>query len=237
MLIDFNDFLARNLFPNKYLKPIFRKNLYLFLFGLSFTVGDFKLIFATAIFILSMVGSYQYNIRSLNYFVHKIQKILSFNDTKLVSSIGVAGLISIFIYFSLNLYGQLDNLWLVLFIITQTLFSGLGIVFFSKKLFSVQSNNQKKLQLNFNQLVQQLEHESALHRLWVINQIIDLWEKNHLTSIQVNQLEEYLILLQNVELEPIILDKINCSLQKISITNSQLLNLPRQNKTSTRKNR
>ena len=232
MLIDFNDFLARNLLSNRYFKPIFQKNLYLFFLGLSFSVGDFKLILATVVFILAMVASYRLKIRSLNYYINSLQKIFSLDDKKLISSISIAGIISIFVYFSVSIYGELNNSGLAFFVITQTLFSTFGIIFLGKKLFYTENNSKKYLRENFDELIRQLENKSPLHRLWVMNQIIYLWENNQLTALQVHQLEEYLILLKSIEFEPLILDKIDHSLKKISGINSQPLNIPSKNHTS-----
>ena len=234
MLIDFNDFLARNLRSHRYLKPVFQKNLYLFFLGLSFSVGDFKLILATLVFIVAMVASYRLKTNSLNFYINYLKKLFSLGDQKLISSIGIAGITSIFIYFSVTIYGELDNSLLAFFIITQTLFSTLGIVFFSKKLFSTPNNSKKRVQENFDELILQLHHKSPLHRLWVINRIIYLWENQQLTASQVNQLEEYLTLLKNIEFEPLILDKIDHSLKKISGVNSQPLNIPSKNYTASK---
>ena len=236
MLIDFDHFLARNLLSNKYFKPIFKKNLYLFLLGLSFSVGDFKLILATVIFILSMVASYQLKTRSLNYYLSYFRQFLNPENKQLVVSITTAGLLSIFVYFSLNIYSELDNRWLALFIILQTLFSTLGIVFFAKQLVSSKLKENKQPLSQFDQLVKQLNHDSPLQRLWVINQIMALWHNNQLTTIQIAQLEDYLTLLKHNEFEPLILDKINHSLHKLSLTNSQPLNIPRTTHTPLKKN-
>ena len=236
MLIDFNDFLARNLLSNKYLKPILKKNLYLFLLGFSFSVGDFKLILATVIFILSMVVSYQLKTRSLYSYIRYFSPILTSENKQLVSSITIAGFCSIFVYFSVSIYGELDNTWFALCLIIQTVFSSCGIAFFSKQLFSSKYQQKKQSIPQFDELVRQLHDDSPLHRLWVINQIMNLWQDNQLTPIQVHQLEEYLILLKNLEFEPVILAKIDHSLQELSLTNSQPLNIPRKICTSNHKN-
>ncbi|MGK7895857.1 MAG: hypothetical protein AB4372_20150 [Xenococcus sp. (in: cyanobacteria)] len=111
MLIDFNDFLARNLLSPKYLQPVFRKqkNLYLFCLGLSLSVGDFKLILATIVFILVIVNSYHLKNRSLNYYLNYLQKFLQRDEQKLVSSVGIEGIISIFTYFYVSIYGELNS--------------------------------------------------------------------------------------------------------------------------------
>jgi hypothetical protein len=115
MLIDFNDFLAHNLLSYKYGKIIFPKNFYLFFLGLSFAVGDFKLILATLVFILAMVASYRLKIRSLSYYLNYLSKILNLDEQKLISSIGIAGISSIFVYFSVSVYGELEQSWLAFF--------------------------------------------------------------------------------------------------------------------------
>jgi hypothetical protein len=233
MLIDFNDFLAHNLLSCKYGKIIFPKNFYLFFLGLSFAVGDFKLILATLVFILAMVASYRLKIRSLSYYLNYLSKILNLDEQKLISSIGIAGISSIFVYFSVSVYGELEQSWLAFFIITQTLFSACGIAFFTKKLSSASGKIKEQTPTNFDELILQLDSKSSLHRLWVINQITSMWEEQLLTPRQIRQWEEYLILLKNIELEPLILDKIEHSLRKISALNSQPLNIPRKNSTSS----
>lgn len=237
MLIDFKDFLARNSLSPKYLQLIFskQKNLYLFCLGLSLSVGDFKLILATIVFVFVMVSSYHLKMRSLHYYLKYLQKFLQRDEQKLISSIGIAGLISIFTYFAVSIYGELNNSSLSFLIITQTLFSILGIIFFSKKLFSASEKSQHKTIANFEDLIPQLNDQSPVHRLWVINKMIDLWENQQLTSSQVNQLEEYLTLLKNIEFEPVILDKIDHSLKKISDVHSQPLNIPRSHYTTSKK--
>ena len=236
MLTDFNGFLARNLVSNKFLKPIFKKNLYLFLLGLSFSVGDLKLILATLIFILSMVFSYQLKTKSLDSYIRYFSRVLTSENKQLLSSITIAGVFSIFVYFSLSIYSELDNTWLALFVIVQTIFSSLGIAFFSKQLFASKYQRKKQSLLEFDELVKQLHDDSPLHRLWVINQIMNLLHDNQLSPVQINQLEEYFILLKNVECESVILDKIDHSLQKLSLTHSQPLNIPRKIYTPIKKN-
>ena len=237
MLIDFNDFLARNLLSPKYLQSVFRKqkNLYLFFLGLSLSVGDFKLILATIVFILVMVNSYHLKNLSLNYYLNYLQKFFQRDEQKLVSSVGIAGIISIFTYFSVSIYGELNSPSLALFLITQILFSALGIIFFSTKLFCTFNKSKQGSSENFEELVPQLRDKSPLHRLWIINQMIHLWENQRLTTSQVNQLEEYLTLLKNIEVEPVILAKIDHSLKKISSLHSQPLNIPRKNDTTNQK--
>jgi hypothetical protein len=232
--MDFKDFFARNSLSPKYLQLVFskQKNLYLFCLGLSLSVGDVKLILATGVFILAMVSSYHLKMRSLHYYLQYCQKFFKRDEQKLISSIGIAGLVSIVTYFSISVYSELNNSSLAFLLITQTLFSILGIIFFSKKLFSASEHSQPKTVANFEDLIPQLNDQSPVHRLWVINKIIDLWETQQLTLSQVKQLEEYLTLLKNFEFEPVILAKIDHSLKKISDVHSQPLNIPRSNYTS-----
>ncbi len=230
MLSENNNFAVYNLFFDRYLKPVLRKNLYLFLLGLSFSVGDFKLILATTTFMVAMMVSYQVKTNSFDYYLRYLKKISISNQKPLFSSATIAGIASVFIYFSSIVYSQLDYHWLAFFVIMQTVFGGLGITFLTKQLFfsSSSSQTESSLPLSFDQLIQQLSDDSPMRRLWVINQVMNLWQDNQLNPQQVNELEEYLRLMKNLEFEPVILAKIDLSLEKLSLTNSQPLNIPRK---------
>ena len=226
MLIDFDHIPIVNGRLKKYFQPVFRKNFFLFLLGLSITVGDSKLIFATAIFIVSLLVGYQLQNRSTTPYLNYIRQLFHSDHQKLFTTVTIAGLISFVSYFCLNIYSDLDSSWLALTLTVQTLFSSVGIAFLTKKLFSSSSSfSSSTTILSFEQLIPQLQHESPLHRLWVINQIMNLWANHQLDKRQIEQLEEYLILWKNLELEPVILAKIDRSLETIYRSNSQPLKI------------
>ena len=215
------------------LPRLHKQNIYLFLLGLSLTVGDSKLILATSIFIASIFVSYKIDRRSIqNYYRYFFSLFTSplLANQKLVRTITIAGILGIFVYFTGAIYQDLEHKSLATFFILQTLFTTLGIGFFCKKLWS-SSSKQKKGKISpvtFEQLISQFDDKSPVIRLQAINTVMNLWQKQQLNHDQVQQLQEYFKLLQNIELEPVILAKIDRSLGEISPQNSQQSHISRR---------
>ena len=203
------------------------KRIYLFLLGLSLTIGDYKLILATSIFMASIFFSYKIDRRSFQYYYRYLLNLFNspnFINKKLVRTITIASIISIFTYFSADIYHEIENKSLAIFVILQTIFTTLGIGFFSKKLFFSSSQQKRSKISNFEQLIIKLDDNSPINRLQAVNQIMNMWHNQQLTTKQINQLEEYFKLLKDIEVEPVILAKIDGSLRKLSAHNSQPLN-------------
>ena len=151
-------------------------------------------------------------------------------NQKLIRTITIAGILGIFVYFSGAIYQDLDHKSLATFFILQTLFTTLGIGFFCKKLwFSSSKQRQRKISPpTFEQLITQLDDQSPVVRLQAINKMMNLWQTQRLNHNQVEQLEEYFKLLKNIELEPVILAKIDHSLGELSPQNSQQSHISRR---------
>ena len=85
-------------------------------------------------------------------------------------------------------------------------------------------------------MIQQLESQSPITRLQVINQTMELWQQQLLTTNQVSQLEEYFKLLKDIEIEPVILAKIDRSLEQLSPRNSQPVDVSHSHYAQQQKN-
>lgn len=231
------NFSVKNMIiKNKYLRCLNNRKFYFFLLGLTLSVGDIKLILATSIFAGTMLFSYQIKTISWKNYNQYITKILTPQNKQLIFSVTIAGTLAFASYIILNIWTEIDNKWLAFGIIWQTIFSTAGIGFLSYKLSQKKTIKKQEYLSQFHQLINELNADSPLQRLWSINQIIELWQNNQLTVSQINQAQEYFMLLKELEIEPIIINKLNDSLQQISSTEIKPLNiLYKVNRNITRK--
>lgn len=214
------------LLNNKYFRCLNNRQVYLFILGLTLSVGDIKLILATSIFAGTMLLSHQTKIIPWRNYNQYLTRLLTSQNKQLILSVTTAGTLAIISYIILNIWTEIDNKWLALGIIWQTIFSTAGIGFFGYKLWQKKPIKDQQYLSSFTELINQLNADSSLQRLSSINQIMELWDNNKLTTVQINQVEEYFILLKDLEIEPIIINKIDKSLQKISSTKIKPLNFP-----------
>jgi hypothetical protein len=210
---------------NKYFRCLNNRQFYLFILGLTLSVGDIKLILATSIFAETMLLSYQIKTRSWKNYHQYFTKILTPQNKQLILSVTTAGTLAFASYIILNIWTEIDNKWLAFGIIWQTIFSTATIGFFSYKLSQKKPVKKQESLSKFHELVNELNADSPLQRLWSINQIMELWQNNKLTVSQINQVKEYFILLKEFEIEPIIIDKINDNLQEIWSAKIKPLNI------------
>lgn len=214
------------LLNSKYLRCLNTRKTYLFLLGLTLTVGDIKLILATGIFTGTILVTYRLkNIKWKHYYQY-FQDILTPQNKQLILSVSGAGILAISSYLILNIWTEIDNKWLALGIIWQIIFSSIGLGFLGWKLNQKSSAKIANLSKNFDELIKELNANSPLQRLWAINEIIKLWENHLLTSQEIRQAQEYFSLLKDLETEIIIINKLNNILEKISVKEIQPLNFP-----------
>lgn len=231
------NFSVKNMIiKNKYLRCLNNRQVYLFILGLTLSVGDIKLILATSIFAGTMLFSYQIkNIPWRNYNQY-LTRLLTSQNKQLIFSVTIAGTLAFASYIILNIWTEIDNKWLAFGIIWQIIFSTMGMGFFSYKLSQKKPVKKPQYLSQFHQLINELNADSPLQRLWSINQIMELWQNNQLTVSQINQIQEYFILLKELEIEPIIITKLETSLEKISFIQIKPLNiLQKVNQNITRK--
>ncbi len=221
-----NFFPQNTILNSKIFRSLNNRKIYLFILGLTLSIGDIKLILATSIFAGTMLFSYQIKNGSWRKYNQYLTELLTSQNKQLILSVTTAGTLAITSYIILNIWAEIDNKWLALGIILQTMFSTAGIGFISHKLWGKKPAEDEQYFLSFAEFINQLNADSPLQRLWSINQIMDLWHNNQLTSSQINQVKEYFILLKDIEIESIIINKLNKSLQKISSTSLQPLNFP-----------
>ncbi len=220
------------LLNSKYLRCLNTRKTYLFLLGLTLTVGDIKLILATGIFTGTILFTYRVkNIKWRNYYKY-FKDILTPQNKQLILSVSGAGILAISSYLILNIWTEIDNKWLAFGIIWQIIFSSIGLGFLGWKLNQKSSPKIPNLS-KFADLIKELNANSPLQRLWAINEIIKLWENNQLTSEEMRQTQEYFSLLRDLETEIIIINKLNNILEKISAKEMQPLNFPQRIKQKT----
>ncbi|MBL1208648.1 hypothetical protein [Geminocystis sp. GBBB08] len=210
---------------NKYLRCLNNRRLYLFLLGLTLSVGDLKLILATSIFAGTLLATYQVKYLSWKSYNQYLIRFFTPQNKPLIFSVTSAGTLAIASYIILNIWTEIDNKWLALGIIWQTVFFTVGVGFMSYKLWKKNTIKNKQYSPSFAELIHQLNADTSLQRLHSINQIMELWSNNQLTFSQINEVTEYFILLKDLEIEPIIINKLDKNLQKISSNSVQPLNL------------
>lgn len=209
----------------KYLGYFKNRNTYLFLLGLSLSVGDAKLIIATSIFAGIILSSYQIKSIKIKHYFNYFSNIINPQNQKLILSVVSAGTLAIISYLILNIWTEIDNKWLALGMIWQILFSTIGIGLLGWQL-KTKSSKSNKLAQTFNQLIKELNNPFPVQRLWAINQIINLWNNNQLTKEQIKETKEYFNLLLSLETETIIINKLNQFLDTLNIKQNKPLNLP-----------
>ncbi|BAQ60688.1 hypothetical protein GM3708_1094 [Geminocystis sp. NIES-3708] len=218
-----NFFPQNMIFRRQYWRCVNNRQFYLFFLGLTLSVGDIKLILATSIFVGTMLFSYQIkNIPWKNYHRY-LTKLLTYQNKQLILSVTTAGTLAIASYIILNIWTEIDNKWLAWGIIWQTMFSTASIAFMSDKLWKKKSIQNHENISSFDELIKLLNSHEPLQRLWAINQIMELCHHNQLTSSEINQIKEYFILLKDLEIEPVIINRLQKSLEKISLTSIQSL--------------
>lgn len=216
------------LLNSKYLRCLNTRKTYLFLLGLTLTVGDIKLILATSVFTGTILVTYKLkNIKWKRYYKY-FKDILTPENKQLILSVSGAGILAISSYLILNIWTGIDNKWLAFGIIWQMIFSSIGLGFFGWKFNQKSAPKIHSLSQNFSELIQELNANSPLQRLWAINEIIKLWESNQLTSEEIRQTQEYFSLLIDLETETIIINKLHKILEKISLKEMQPLNFPQR---------
>lgn len=210
----------------KYWRCLNNRKTYLFLLGLTLSIGDIKLILATSIFTGTMIISYQLKSIPWKRYYQYLQDILTSENRQLILSVSSAGILAISSYLILNIWMEIDNKWLALGIIWQIIFSSIGLGFLGWKMMQTKPKKSRKIALTFSELIQELNAESPLQRLWGINEIIKLWENNQLTQEEIRQAQEYFSILKHLETENIIINKLDKIIVKMSEKSLQPLNFP-----------
>lgn len=219
MSIDRANFFPQNIiFHGKYWRWVNNRQFYLFILGLTLSVGDVKLIFATSIFVSAILFTSQIkNLSWINY--HKyFTKLFTTQNQQLIFSVTTAGFLAMVSYLILNIWIEIDNKWLALGIIWQTIFATVGMGFMSYKLWKKKPLQNAQAIFSLDDLIKKLNNPKPLERLWAINKIMELWHNNQLTSVEINQIKEYFMLLKDIEIEPIIINKLQKNLEKISFS-------------------
>lgn len=224
MSINFVKLVNKNLISNDYLRYLKDKRIYFFLLGLTASVGDKDIVIFTIVFILTITLSYRFKYQ---YFYNYLQKLISYltpEYRKLFYSIIIAGGFSLSSYLILNIWRELENKWLALGIISQILLSGAGFIFLTGVYLKNKNSNQDKNILE--EIVNKLDSPSPLQRLWAINQIISQWHNQRFTMQEYEEIQDYLVILRDLETETIIINKIDEYFNLISPVLSNPLPIP-----------
>jgi hypothetical protein len=216
------------LLNSKYLRCLNTRKTYLFLLGLTLSVGDIKLILATGIFTGTILFAYRVKNIKWKHYYRYFDEILTPQNKQLILSVSGAGILAISSYLILNIWTEIDNKWLAFGIIWQIIFSSMGVGFLGWKFNQKSSAKIDKLSPKFPDLIKELNANSPLERLWAINEIIKLWENHQLTAQEMRETQEYFSLLRDLETEIIIINKLNNILEKISAKEMQPLNFPQR---------
>lgn len=216
------------LLHSNYLRCLNTRKTYLFLLGLTLTVGDIKLILATSVFTATILFTSQLKHLKWNYYYRDIQKLLTPQNKQLILSVSSAGILGISTYLIFNIWTEIDNKWLAFGIIWQFIFSSIPLGFFWWKLSQKSTSKIQNLSKNFSELIQELNNDAPLKRLWAINEIIKLWETDQLTLEEITQTQEYFSLLIDLETETIIINKLHKILEKFSAKSMQPLHFPQE---------
>lgn len=216
------------LLNSKYLRCLNTRKTYFFLLGLTLTVGDIKLILATAVFTGTILVTYRLKNIKWKHYYRYFKDILTPQNKQLILSVSGAGILAISSYLILNIWTEIDNKWLAFGIIWQIIFSSIGLGFLGWKFNQKSSAKIANLSTNFPDLIKELNANSPLQRLWAINEIIKLWENHQLTSEEIRETQEYFSLLRDLETEIIIINKLNNILEKISAKEMQPLSFPQR---------
>ncbi len=197
-----------------------------FLTGLMFVLGDTKLVLATGVAVGVMLTFYQSDKIDWQIYLFKLSQFLSGINRKLVLAVGGGGLVAIACYLILTIWSELENHWLATALILQGLMTTTGFSLVAWFLWKKQDYFSSTSSINrFDNLVINLTATSSFKRLFSINQLIELWEKDELTLKQIKQMEDYFHLMAKAETDPIILNKIEDTLFKFSSESKKSLNL------------
>ncbi|MGI0480607.1 hypothetical protein ACN4EE_07435 [Geminocystis sp. CENA526] len=219
--------LSSNIVLNsQYWRCLNNRKTYLFLLGLTLSLGDIKLIVATILFTGTMLVSYQSKSINWKRYYQYLHDILNSGNKQLILSVFSAGMLAISSYLVLNIWIEIDNKWLALGIIWQIIFSSIGLGFLGWKITQKNSKKSKKIALTFSELIHELNAKSPLQRLWAINQIIKLWENYQLTEEEIRQAQEYFSILKHLETENIIINKLDKIILKMNDKSLKPLNFP-----------
>jgi len=204
---------------NTYWRVLNHKKTYLFILGLTLSVGDLKLILATSIFTGTMFVAYKFKSISWRAYFKFLSEIFTPENRKLIFSISTAGILALSSYLILNIWTEIDNKWLALGIIWQIIFSTIGLSFLSWKIWQKPStkSTQRILFYNLSELITQLNAECPLKRLATINDIFRLWKSHQLNDNEIEEIIEYFSLLKQIENEPIIINKLNNIVEKMNL--------------------
>lgn len=214
---------------NRHYLPVFW-----FLTGLMLVLGDTKLVVATAIALKLMQIFYQFGQFDWQTYQLKLSEIFTGVNRQLILGVGGGGLVAIFCYLSFSIWTELDNNWLALGIILQSVITTSGFGLLVWYLWKRQFFNTISVDPLFNNLILDLTAISSIKRLLTVNQLLKLWEQKKLTLEQIQQLEDYFYLMAKTENDPLILNKIKKCLAQFNnsyhqnLTVNQPLNLPSQ---------
>lgn len=205
-----------------------------FLTGLMLVLGDTKLLVATAIALKLMQIFYQFEQFDWQTYQLKLSEIFAGVNRQLILAVGGGGLVAIFCYLSFSIWTELDNNWLALGIILQGFITTSGFGLLVWYLWKRQFFKTVSVDPLFDDLIVNLTAISPVTRLLTINQLLQLWKKNQLSSEQIKQIHDYFYLMAKTENDPLIRNRIKEYLyqfdskyyQELSL--NQPLNLPSQ---------
>ncbi len=187
-----------------------------FLAGLVFAVGDRGLVFSSLVAIALLFSIYNYRDLSFkSYF-----QFLSPSNRRFTIAVSGGGLGAIAFYLSHKIWLEIDSHWLASAFILQGLISSgiLGIltwyIYQQKQPISISQNT------SFTENINNLMLASPLKRLYGLNQLILQWEKGLLTVTQIQEMTDYLFLMESMETEKIVRNKLIYFLEQLQQLNT-----------------
>jgi len=179
-----------------------------FLAGLILAVGDRGLIFSSLVAIALLFSIYNYRDLPLKSYSQYVNSFFSPNNRRFTIAVSGGGLGAIAFYLSHKIWLEIDSHWLASAVILQGLISSgiLGIltwyIYQQKQPISKGKNN------SFIENINNLMSPSPLKRLYGLNQLTFQWEKGLLTTSQTQEMTDYLFLMESMETEKIVRNKL-----------------------------
>lgn len=198
-----------------------------------------KLLAATTIGVLVMLGVYLIQARDWHLLRAKLRGLLGGSNRHLILAVGSGGFATISTYMAISIWVDSENHWLATGAILQGLSTIAVLVLVIWQIFNRQVSRDRD---NFNSLVALLTDADALKRLIAVRQLTRLVTGDRAESSECRATLEYFRLMLSREGEPLIRDALLDGIQALDtlpglVSGAQPLSIPVAKKRATAKAR
>lgn len=186
---------------HSYYRSKFLRQLGLFLTTLVFVVTNSKLLFATICGIGIMFIVYKWNDFNWQKYWLEYLKLIKGSQKKFILAVSSGGVIAVTTYMIAEIWTEAENRWLASSSIIQGIITLTTLGLLGWHIFHQQLDHNKS---EYDKFLQDLSSTSSLKRLISVRYFVSLINNNNLPYAEVEQIEEYFLLMLKIEAEPVV---------------------------------